>query len=72
MKLTYAEKVELADVQAEIVADIFEKKMNIAVAMFYEQLQNKTRIVNYLAGNVSGPVAGGGELTPETTPPVTR
>ncbi|MDR1141413.1 MAG: peptidylprolyl isomerase [Planctomycetaceae bacterium] len=43
------------DVKADLVADIFEKKQNIAVEKFYENLFNQAAIDNYLTGESRNP-----------------
>jgi parvulin-like peptidyl-prolyl isomerase len=43
------------EVKADLVADIFEKKQNIAVAKYYENLFNQAAIDNYLTNESRNP-----------------
>ncbi len=54
---TDATDIPLADVQADIVADIYDKKLNLAVAALYERLLSSVRVYNYLDGRATGPIS---------------
>jgi parvulin-like peptidyl-prolyl isomerase len=42
--------IRLEDVKADIITDIFEKKQNLAISMFYGELYDRANIDNYLTG----------------------
>ncbi|MDR2116917.1 MAG: peptidylprolyl isomerase [Planctomycetaceae bacterium] len=46
---------DINEVKTDLVADIFEKKQNIAVAKYYENLFNRAAIDNYLTGESRNP-----------------
>lgn len=55
------------DVKADLVADIFEKKQNIAVAKYYENLLHHAAIDNYLTGESRNPEIEKAMRAAETT-----
>lgn len=54
---TPAQSLNIVDVRHEIIADIYEKKLNYSMAKFYETIHTTALIDNYLEGKTSGPVA---------------
>jgi hypothetical protein len=58
---------DINDVKADLVADIFEKKQNIAVAQYYENLFNQAAFDNYLTGESRNPEIE--KTIRETVPP---
>jgi hypothetical protein len=48
-------KVEFASVRSDIYADIHEKKLRLAMADYFQQLQDNATIDNYLAGTSQSP-----------------
>lgn len=59
----------LEQVQADIQADVYEKKLNMGVAMLFEKLYASAKIYNYLEGKATGPVSA--EL-PDANQPAKR
>jgi len=47
--------VKLEEVQAELVAHIFEKKQQMMIARYFEKLNEQTVFVNYLTGESQNP-----------------
>jgi len=47
--------VKIEDVRADIIADIFEKKQQITIAMYFQKLQSQAVWDNYLTGESQNP-----------------
>ena len=48
-------QVSLKEVHQELVDDIYEKKMRVAMGKYFRNLQNTAHVDNYLAGTVHSP-----------------
>lgn len=55
---TQPRKIDFADVRDLIRDDVYEKKLRVAMAKRYLQLQDNARIDNFIAGTVKSPTLG--------------
>jgi len=63
--------VAFEQVRDEIYRDLYEKKLRLAMADYFERLQNEAVIDNFLAGESRAPVRSG-QPTPDGSLPVLR
>ena len=55
---TQPRKIDFADVRDLIRDDVYEKKLRVAMAKRYMEMQDKARIDNFIAGTVKSPTLG--------------
>jgi parvulin-like peptidyl-prolyl isomerase len=63
---TQPEKVDFAQVREEIANDVREKKLRVAMASYFDQLQQAATIDNLLAGTTRSPGLNGNHTEPST------
>lgn len=63
-------KVELDQVREEIVKDLFEKKLQIAMGQYFERIQDTATVDNYLAGTSRSPTKKSGAPDVSSLPDV--
>lgn len=64
---TPPESVVLDDVKHEIVADIYDKKLRLAITRFYEETYAAASIDNYITGRSTGPATASAATESDTT-----